>query len=66
MTYQIKGLGKLVNVLALKIRISGFRIRKSGKVPILGRSLGQPGPNGTPFVGVGALGVEILGSLSVM
>ena len=31
MTYQIKALGKLVNVVALKIRISGFRIRKNRK-----------------------------------
>ena len=31
MTYQIKALGKLVNVVALKIRISGFRIRKIRK-----------------------------------
>ena len=28
MTYQIKALAKLVNVVTLKIRISGFRIRK--------------------------------------
>ena len=28
MTYQIKALGKLVNVVLLKIRISGFQIRK--------------------------------------
>ena len=31
MTYQIKAVGKLVNVVALKIRISGFRIRKNRK-----------------------------------
>ena len=31
MTYQIKALGKLVNVVALKIRISGFLIRKNRK-----------------------------------
>ena len=31
MTYQIKALGKLVNMMALEIRISGFRIRKIPK-----------------------------------
>ena len=31
MTYQIKGLGKLVNVVALEIRISRLRIRKIRK-----------------------------------
>ena len=29
MTYQIKALGKLVNMVALKIQISGFWIRKN-------------------------------------
>ena len=28
MTYQIKALAKLVNVVTLEIRISGYRIRK--------------------------------------
>ena len=32
MTYQNKALGKLVNVVPLKIRISGFQIRKTRKI----------------------------------